>query len=57
METKVCDSPNYFIHLVFHVTLSDPHPINQHCVVDLLLPDSVVVSLQISVLNISAIKS
>ena len=43
------------IHLVLHFALGDSHPIDKNCVINLLLADALIISLEVLVLHLGAI--
>ena len=47
MEAESSDSTYDLVDLVFHLTLSDSHTVDEHGVINLLLSDSLVVFLEI----------
>ena len=51
MVTELRDAANDLIYLILHLALCNTHSIDEHSVVDLLLPDAFVVSLQVLMLD------
>jgi len=57
VEAEARDSAHNFVDLIFHVALSDPHAVDHHRVIDLLLPDALVVANQVVVLLLLTVAS